>query len=157
MSPAICAGLIRSEDRWPLALRLSLCDARLHEAAKALPSMDRLEPRIRILLGSSIAIGPGKAALLQAIGETGSIAAAGRRMGMSYRRAWVLVKTRNPCFREPLVEAVKGGLGGGGARLTRMGERVLSLYRAMEDHAASAVLADMEKLRALMVPEPPEG
>jgi hypothetical protein len=60
---------------------------------------DRLEPRIRILLGSSIAIGPGKAALLEAIGETGSIAAAGRRMGMSYRRAWVLAKTMNVCFR----------------------------------------------------------
>src|SRR5437763_13262032 len=118
--------------------------------------MDRLEPRIRILLGSSIAIGPGKAALLQAISETGSIAAAGGRMGMSDRRAWVLVKTMNACFREPLVEAVKGGLGGGGARLTPMGERVLALYRTMEDHAATAVNADMEKLRALMVPEPPE-
>lgn len=69
---------------------------------------DRLEPRIRILLGSSIAIGPGKAALLEAIGETGSIAAAGRRMGMSYRRAWLLAKTMNACFREPLIEATKG-------------------------------------------------
>ena len=69
---------------------------------------DRLEPRIRILLGSSIAIGPGKAALLEAIGETGSIAAAGRRMGMSYRRAWVLTKTMNACFQEPLIEAAKG-------------------------------------------------
>ena len=118
--------------------------------------MDRLEPRIRILFGSSIAIGPGKAALLQAIGETGSIAAAGRRMGMSYRRAWVLVKTMNACFREPLVEAAKGGIGGGGARLTPTGERVLILYRAMEDHAASAVLSDMQKLRALLAPEPPE-
>jgi molybdate transport system regulatory protein len=118
--------------------------------------MDRLEPRIRILVGSSIAIGPGKAALLQAIGETGSIAAGGRRMGMSYRRAWVLVKTMNACFREPLIEAAKGGLGGGGARLTRIGERVLALYRAMEDHAATAVAADMEQLRALMVAEPPE-
>lgn len=118
--------------------------------------MDRLEPRIRILLGSSIAIGPGKAALLQAIDESGSIAAAGRRMGMSYRRAWVLVKTMNACFREPLVEAAKGGIGGGGARLTATGERVLALYGAMEDHAASAVLADMEKLRALLAPEPPE-
>jgi molybdate transport system regulatory protein len=66
---------------------------------------DRLEPRIRILLGSSIAIGPGKAALLEAIGETGSIAAAGRRMGMSYRRAWVLAKTMSACFREPLIGA----------------------------------------------------
>ena len=65
----------------------------------------RLEPHIRILLGSSIAIGPGKAALLEAISETGSIAAAGRHMGMSYRRAWLLAKTMNACFREPLIEA----------------------------------------------------
>jgi molybdate transport system regulatory protein len=117
---------------------------------------DRLEPRIRILLGSSIAIGPGKAALLQAIGETGSIAAAGRRMGMSYRRAWVLAKTMNACFREPLIEAAKGGIGGGGARLTAMGREVLALYRAMEDHATAAVMSDMEKLRALMAEESPE-
>ena len=118
--------------------------------------MDRLEPRIRILLGSSIAIGPGKAALLHAIADTGSIAAAGRRMGMSYRRAWVLVKTMNACFREPLVEAAKGGIGGGGARLTATGEQLLALYRAMEDHAASAVTADMEEFRGLLVPDPPE-
>ncbi len=117
---------------------------------------DRLEPRLRILLGSSIAIGPGKAALLQAISETGSIAAAGRRMGMSYRRAWVLAKTINACFREPLIDAAKGGVGGGGARLTAMGQEVLSLYRAMEDHAATAVIADMERLRAMMVDQPPE-
>ena len=103
---------------------------------------DRLEPRIRILLGSSIAIGPGKAALLDAISETGSIAAAGRRMGMSYRRAWLLAKTM-----ETLIEAAKGGAGGGGARLTAMGREVLTLYRAMEDHAAAAVTPDMEKLR----------
>ena len=117
---------------------------------------DRLEPRIRILLGSSIAISPGKAALLEAIGETGSIAAARRRMGMSYRRAWVLAKTMNACFREPLIDATKGGVGGGGARLTAMGKEVLSLYRTMVDHAATAVVADMEKLRALMVEKPPE-
>jgi len=117
---------------------------------------ERLEPRIRILLGSSIAIGPGKAALLEAIGDTGSIAAAGRRMGMSYRRAWVLAKTMNACFKEPLIETAKGGSGGGGARLTDTGCEVLALYRAMEDHAATAVMPDMDKLRALMVDEPPE-
>jgi molybdate transport system regulatory protein len=100
---------------------------------------DRLEPRMRILLGSSIAIGPGKAALLELIGETGSIAAAGRRMGMSYRRAWVLTKTMNACFRAPLVEAAKGGAGGGGAWLTPMGREVLALYRGMEGHAAAAM------------------
>ena len=87
---------------------------------------DRLEPRIRILLGSSIAIGPGKAALLEAIGDTGSIAAAGRRMGMSFRRACLLAKTMNACFREPLVDATKGGVGGGGARLSKMGREVFS-------------------------------
>ena len=62
----------------------------------------------------------------------------------------------NACFREPLIEAAKGGIGGGGARLTVTGREVLSLYRAMEDHAATAVVSDMEKLRALMVNEPPE-
>jgi len=89
---------------------------------------DRLEPRIRILLGSSIAIGPGKAALLEAIGDTGSIAAAGRRMGMSYRRAWLLVHTMNECFQSPLVEAAKGGTAGGGAQLTTAGRDVLRHY-----------------------------
>jgi molybdate transport system regulatory protein len=75
---------------------------------------------------------------------------------MSYLRAWVLAKTMNACFREPLIEAAKGGIGGGGARLTAMGCEVLALYRAMEDRAASAVMSDMEKLRGLMVDEPPE-
>jgi molybdate transport system regulatory protein len=62
----------------------------------------------------------------------------------------------NACFREPVIEATKGGLGGGGARLTAMGQQIVSLYRAMEDHAATAVVGDMEKLRALMVERPPE-
>jgi molybdate transport system regulatory protein len=113
----------------------------------------RLAPRIRILLGSSIAIGPGKAALLEAIGET---AAAGRRMGMSYRRAWLLSKTMNACFCVPLVEAAKGGLGGGGAGLTKVGHQVLALYRAMEDHTAGTVAPDMEQFRKLMAERPPE-
>jgi molybdate transport system regulatory protein len=62
----------------------------------------------------------------------------------------------NACFREPLIDATRGGLGGGGARLTTMGREVLALYRVMEDHAITAVISDMEKLRALMVDEPPE-
>ena len=118
---------------------------------------DRLEPRLRILLGSAIAIGTGKAALLDAIAETGSIAAAGRRMGMSYRRAWLLVQTMNACFRDPLVEATKGGMRGGGAQLTAAGRIVLDRYRAMEAHATEAVAGDMEALRAMMVEQPPEG
>jgi molybdate transport system regulatory protein len=77
-------------------------------------------------------------------------------MGMSYRRALLLAKTMNACFHKPLIEATKGGIGGGGARLTAMGQEVLCLYRVMEDRAATAVIADMEKLRALMVDDPPE-
>ncbi len=118
---------------------------------------DRIEPRIRILLGPAIAIGPGKAALLDAITDTGSIAAAGRRMGMSYRRAWLLVKTMNACFREPLVEATKGGTHGGGAQLTPTGREILERYRAMEARATEAVAADMREFRRFMAERPPKG
>lgn len=90
-------------------------------------------PRVRILSGSAIAIGPGKADLLEAIDEAGSISAAARRMRMSYRRAWLLVRTMNDCFREPLVEAEKGGTSGGGARLTSIGRDVLVEYRRMAE------------------------
>lgn len=117
---------------------------------------DRVEPRIRILLAPAIAIGPGKAALLEAIRETHSIAAAGRRMGMSYRRAWLLVKTMNACFREPLVETTKGGPQGGGAELTAIGHEVLVRYRKMEARAVGAITADMEEFRSLMVSKPPK-
>jgi len=86
-------------------------------------------PRVRILAGSAIAIGPGKADLLEAIDSTGSISAAARRLRMSYRRAWLLVRTMNDCFTSPLVEAEKGGTSGGGARLTTTGREVLTRYR----------------------------
>lgn len=118
---------------------------------------EKLEPRLRVLLGPAIAIGPGKAALLEAIAESGSIAAAGRRMGMSYRRAWYLVKTMNACFRQPLVEATKGGVQGGGAQLTPTGREVLARYRAMEAHAAEAVAAEIREFRRFLADEPPEG
>jgi len=87
--------------------------------------------RVRILVGSAIAIGPGKADLLQAIADTGSISAAARRMGMSYRRAWLLVHTMNTCFAEPLVEAEKGGRAGGGAAITLTGREVLDAYQGL--------------------------
>ncbi len=73
-------------------------------------------------------MGPGKADLLAAIAETGSISAAARAMRMSYRRAWLLVQTINACFDPPLVEAEKGGRTGGGARLTAAGAQVLARY-----------------------------
>lgn len=107
-------------------------------------------PRLRILLGSAIAIGPGKADLLGAIAETGSISAAGRKMGMSYRRAWLLVETMNQSFRAPLVEAAKGGRAGGGARLTALGRDVLARYKTMEAHAERALAREMAAFRRLL-------
>lgn len=101
----------------------------------------RLRIQVRILLDEEIALGPGKADLLDAIRETGSISAAGRRMGMSYRRAWLLVDTMNRCFRKPLVAAATGGKRGGGAELTPLGVKVLKLYRAMLDRADKATRA----------------
>ena len=103
--------------------------------------------RLRIVLEPDIAIGPGKADLLEGIRDTGSIAAAGRRLGMSYKRAWYLVETMNRCFKRPLVEASKGGRAGGGARLTELGEEVLARYRRMETLTADAIEPEMAALR----------
>jgi molybdate transport system regulatory protein len=110
--------------------------------------------RFRLLLGRDVAIGPGKADLLAALAETGSISAAARSMGMSYKKAWYLLDTMNRCFREPLIEAAKGGRGRGGAHLTPMGEQVLALYRAIEQKAAGAVTDDLAAFAVLVLDEP---
>jgi molybdate transport system regulatory protein len=108
------------------------------------------EARLRILLGAAIAMGPGKADLLAAIDEHGSISAAARAMSMSYRRAWLLADTMNRCFREPLIEAATGGSHGGGARLTPFGRDVLARYRRMEAKAQAALERDMAGFRKLL-------
>lgn len=105
------------------------------------------ELRLRILSGGDIAMGPGKADLLEAIHRTGSISAAGRALGMSYRRAWLLVDTMNRCFREPVVVAVKGGAHGGGAEVTAFGLEVVARYRALQAKAEQAVAADLRTFR----------
>lgn len=110
-------------------------------------------PRLRILLGKAIAIGPGKAELLHLIEETGSISAAAREMGMSYRRAWTLVETMNGAFREPLVEAATGGRGGGGAQVTDFGREALKRYRAMEEKALNSVTDEMAAFADLLDPD----
>ena len=102
--------------------------------------------RLRLQLAPGIAFGPGKADLLDGIRETGSIAAAGRRMRMSYKRAWQLVEELNRLFDTPLVAASKGGSGGGGASLTRAGEDVLARYRRMHVACSEAVAADLAAL-----------
>lgn len=115
------------------------------------PQRPRL--RIRIVFGADEMIGPGKAELLERIARTGSIAAAGREMGMSYKRAWQLIGTLNDMFRDPLVDSTRGGPGGGGARLTDAGQRVLTLYRAFEQEASGAGSTQLDALCALLKDE----
>ena len=110
----------------------------------------KLGARLRVAIEPGIAVGPGKADLLEAIGETGSISAAGRRLKMSYRRAWLLVDEMNNDFGMPLVHAAKGGSQGGGASLTQAGDEVLIRYRNMERLCNDAVGADLKALRGLI-------
>lgn len=106
--------------------------------------------RLRVVLEPDIAIGPGKADILQGIRETGSISAAGRRMSMSYKRAWTIVDGLNRDFRAPLVAAAKGGAHGGGARLTPLGEEVLARYRRIEAIAEAAAADEIAALKAML-------
>jgi molybdate transport system regulatory protein len=109
-----------------------------------------LKPRFRIMVGATIAFGPGKAALLQWVDETGSLNAAANRMKMSYMRAWSLVREMNGCFVSPLVELHRGGKKGGGARLTPLGREVLGLYLKLEESAARADSPVWKKLRGCL-------
>ena len=102
---------------------------------------------LRVHLRDQIAIGPGKAQLLASIHRTGSISAAGREMGISYKHAWLLVDSMNGCFRSALVEAVKGGKVGGGASLTSLGLEVLECYRHMQELAAEAIRPEVAKFK----------
>lgn len=91
----------------------------------------KIQCRVRVTHGDDIAIGPGKMDVLAAIRDAGSISGAARTLGMSYRRAWLLVETMNSCFIHPLVETATGGRAGGGAQLTPAGEKTLTRYIAM--------------------------
>lgn len=109
-----------------------------------------LRPQLRISFRKSIAMGPGKADLLDAIAESGSISAAARKLGMSYRRAWLLVDTMNASFRSPLVETLTGGAQGGGAQVTELGRDVVKRYRQMEKKACASVAREMGEFSDLM-------
>lgn len=106
---------------------------------------------LRILFDDAM-LGPGKAELLERIRQTGSIAAAGRQMDMSYKRAWMLVEAMNAAFREPLVTSTRGGPGGGGAQLTDAGAEVLRLYHAIVATAQAASAAQTAELEAMLRP-----
>jgi len=106
--------------------------------------------RLRITHGDDIAVGPGKVDLLEAIANTGSITSAAKELGMSYRRAWLLVDTMNRCFKSPVVEAESGGRRGGGTALTPVGAEVVRRYRRIERTAAKAAAADVRAFLALL-------
>lgn len=111
------------------------------------PDNARIHMRTRMLYGDEIAMGPGKATLLESIAEKGSISAAAKHMNMSYRRAWLLVDTMNRCFASPLVISAAGGKQGGGAHLSNLGIEVLSDYRAMEAEIMTISAAHLIKLK----------
>ena len=90
-------------------------------------------------------MGPGKSELIERIAETGSISAAARAMGMSYRRAWQLVEALNTAFRKPVVVTAVGGERGGGARVTPFGRRLVAQFRSMEGKASAAIAADLKR------------
>ncbi|MFN4129773.1 MAG: winged helix-turn-helix domain-containing protein [Paracoccaceae bacterium] len=112
---------------------------------------------IRIHFDEAEMIGPGKAELLERIARTGSIAAAGREMGMSYKRAWELIGTLNAMFLAPVIISTRGGPGGGGAVLTDMGHEVLQHYRRFEAETARAGAQHLDALTALLRHRPAEG
>ena len=102
---------------------------------------------LRITLSEGAYIGPGRADLLEHIAGTGSISAAGKAMGMSYKRAWGLVQVLNEGFGTPLVESSRGGASQGGAQLTEAGRFVLERYRQMQDKTRLAIAGDVAALR----------
>jgi molybdate transport system regulatory protein len=105
---------------------------------------------LRIDFDADRAIGPGKIKLLEMIDEYGSISEAGRQMGMSYRRAWLLVDSLNRSFRAPVIASQKGGQHGGGASLTEFGHAVVQHYRAIESAAEKAGAAHIQALSAAL-------
>lgn len=116
----------------------------------SIPTHFSQSTQIRLKLGPEIAIGPGKADVLEGIAQTGSLAETGRRLGMSYQRVWSLVGVMNRCFVEPLVLTQRGGAAGGGAVLTPTGRQVLALYRRIEKDAQRAVGVRLPQLVAFL-------
>jgi molybdate transport system regulatory protein len=95
---------------------------------------------------TELAIGPGKVALLEAIKQTGSITSSAKKLGMSYRRAWLLVDETNRCLVRPAVQTAAGGQRGGGTSLTPVGMELVRRYRALEHQTSLAVARRLKSL-----------
>lgn len=105
--------------------------------------------QVRVLFSEPLSLGPGKVRLLEAIRDAGSISGAARLLHISYRRAWLMADTLNKVFPSPLIDTAAGGVKGGGAHLTGLGEEVLQRYRRMETKAIEAVSNEAEAILAL--------
>lgn len=119
------------------------------------PKSPRLRIKLRLEYDSPLILGPGKAELLARIARLGSISAAAREMKMSYKRAWTLVEEMNQAFNDPVIDSARGGAGGGGARVTPTGERVLGHYRALESLLREAGADHLAALDGLLRPDEP--
>jgi molybdate transport system regulatory protein len=120
-----------------------------------MPAASPFRIKVQVCCGDAIAMGPGKADLLDAIAAHGSISAAARAMGMSYRRAWLLVDVMNRCWAGPLVETLPGGAAGRGAHVSPLGAEVLGHYRALQGLLAGQTASAAGKaLAALLAPAP---
>ena len=106
--------------------------------------------RMRVMVGDTIAIGPGKVRLLEAIDETGSLTAAAKSIGMSYRRAWLLMDELNKSLKTPALHSAQGGEHGGGTEVTAVGKALIERYRRIEATAARACATDLKALTKLL-------
>ncbi|MGA7974561.1 MAG: transcriptional regulator [Pseudolabrys sp.] len=117
------------------------------------PKADGVRLMVRVAFGRRGALGPGKVRLIELIDEHGSITAACKEMGMSYRRAWLLVEGLKQAFREPVLTTQQGGVSGGGCRLTPHGRSILQRYRALERTAREAVRDELHALEQELLPQ----
>jgi molybdate transport system regulatory protein len=124
-------------------MRVTRVAAKTKKAKPKKATRARGAPRLRITMGKGLLLGPGKVDLLEAIERYGSISAAGREMGMSYRRAWLLVDALNGMFGEPLVTTASGGAHGGGAQITELGKAIAGAYRRIEQRTFAAIREEL--------------
>lgn len=114
--------------------------------------LGQLKPRLRIDFGEGVRLGPGKIDLLDAIVETGSISGAGRKTGMSYRRAWLLVEELNTLFSEPVVSTSTGGAHGGGTEVTPFGRALMAAFRRLEARTQGAIAEEFAEFADAIAP-----
>jgi molybdate transport system regulatory protein len=113
--------------------------------------LEALKPRLRIVFGDALRLGPGKIDLLEAIDRTGSISGAGRDLGMSYRRAWLLIDEVNHMFRTPVIVASAGGSQGGGAKLTDFGRSIILAFRRIESRTQAVIHEELARFEGDLV------